>query len=81
MGKLQIGSGEGNPAKKKQLKATVSEHREPLADMFLEHYEELFEVFNDVADVADDVIVPITLILPSTGRFGSSCDSLIQQER
>ncbi|ATP40126.1 hypothetical protein CSE16_08715 [Solibacillus sp. R5-41] len=83
MGKLQIESGEGNPTKKKQLKATVSEHREPLVDMYLEYFcEELFEDFNDVAVVAEDVIVPIPPTLANTGRFTSSCDSLIlQQER
>ena len=48
-----------NPVKeKKQLKATAMEHREPLADMYMEHCEELFEVFNDVAVETADEIVP-----------------------
>ncbi|MFJ8516554.1 hypothetical protein [Lysinibacillus xylanilyticus] len=37
-----------NPIKeKKQLKSIAMEHREPLVDMYLEHCEELFEVFNE----------------------------------
>lgn len=46
---LQIRSGiKKNPNKeKKHLKATVMEHRDPLANMYLEHREELFSVFRE----------------------------------
>lgn len=42
------------PAKeKKQLKATVMEHREPLAEMYLEHCVELFSVFQEPSSVTE----------------------------
>ncbi|KOS64235.1 hypothetical protein AN161_03365 [Lysinibacillus sp. FJAT-14222] len=61
---LKEGFGDGKEVdmEKKQLKAIVMEHREPLADMYFEHCEELFEVFNDVAIVTDEEIVPIAPI-------------------
>ncbi|WP_156476041.1 hypothetical protein [Sporosarcina psychrophila] len=46
---------------KKQLKATVMEHREPLADMYLGHYEELFSVFQEPSSTSQELVLPLLL--------------------
>lgn len=43
-----------NPSnERKRLKAIVMEHREPLADMYLEYCDELFSVFDNVLIMSD----------------------------
>ena len=46
---------------KKQLKATAIEHREPLADMYLEHCEELFSIFREPSIASKGLVLPLLL--------------------
>ena len=44
---------------KKQLKAITMEHREPLADMYLEHCKELFSVFQGPSNALQKLVLPM----------------------
>ncbi|MEK4714077.1 hypothetical protein MKX62_15035 [Sporosarcina sp. FSL K6-5500] len=37
------------------------EHREPLADMYLEHCEELFSVFQEPSIASQELVLPVWL--------------------
>lgn len=46
---------------KKQLKAVAMEHREPLANMYLVHCEELFSVFQEPSSASQELVLPLLL--------------------